>query len=249
MKRTCILFFSAIVLCAFNSFANSEESFARGFLIAVDTRDHKACEQAFLRVSGATGLKISSLCAQDGRNPFAVAVITVPIDEFEFLSEVTNKHGSNARAARADRSVIMTLPHDRDTETYFRISARRDRMSITVFRESDFGAMDERRERFLIMSFVMKNTGSQGLKDQRVASSIDRRLVYNRGATELTQSQYKSIATKASNIIDAINGAVQNITSPRVSLDVFVPPDACDANRFCPNEDVIRLGLSVVIRF
>ncbi|KHD88012.1 MAG: hypothetical protein OM95_10820 [Bdellovibrio sp. ArHS] len=250
MKRACILAISAIVFWTFNSFANTEESFTRGFLLAVDTRDHKACEQTALRIQGMSGLKISSLCAQDGRHPFAVAVITVPIDEFEYLAEITKEGGSYPKVAREDRtSLIVSLPRSRDTETYFRISARRDRLSITVFRESTFGAMEERRESFVQMSFLMKGVGPRGMKDTQVASSLDRRLVYNRGATELTQSQYKSVAANAANIMDAVNGAIQNVTSPRVSLDLFIPPDVCESNRYCRGDELIRVGVSVVIHF
>ncbi|WII72753.1 hypothetical protein QJS83_02570 [Bdellovibrio sp. 22V] len=250
MKRTSLLIITSILLSAINSLASSEESFARGFIIAADSRDHRACDIAQQKVLALTGTNVLSFCTGGGENPFSVAIITVPANEFEFVSEAESAHADKLTIASPGVAVIVGIPRSRETDNYFRVSSRRDKANLTVFRQRDFGAMEERRETTFTLAFVLKSHTEEGKrKDHRIANSVSRKLIYNRGEISITESQYKSIVKKAANIMETINAAIGSVTDNRTSVGFFKPPPSCDPNRNCPKPAGLSIGLSVSIRF
>lgn len=251
-KTSAFIIITAVLLSALNAFATEESQYARGLILAVDTRDHRVCEVVEKTVQSMTKSDVSHVCAQDGRNPYAVAIITVPINEFDFMSEVNREFGEKQQLATINNPQLgsmFILPREKYTDQYFRVVSRRDKANITIFRQADFGDMDFRRERSLMFSFVLKSNSSQHTS-KKIASSVAKKLIFNRGSIEMNEAQYRSQATKAAGIMDSINGAIQDaINSDRASFGLFMPPKNCREQRPCPREEGYGLGLKIIIRF
>lgn len=250
-KTSAFIIITAILLASINTFASAETPYVRGFILAVDTRDHRECELTKSRVEGLTTSDISHICKQDGRNPFAIAIITVPIQEFDYLAEVS-PIGSQPQLIAITNPQLGTmhiLPKSKDTDNYFRVMAKRQKANITVFRLENFGDMELRRERSLLFSFIMKSNSTHGTS-KKIASSVAKRLVFNRGSFDMNETEYRKQATKAANIMDLINGAIhETINTDRASVGLFIPPKGCNEENSCPSGEGYSLGLSIVIHF
>lgn len=253
MKKSWALILTTVFFKVFTAAAaDSDGTYSRGMIIAVDTRDRIACEAAQKRVEAMTGLKVSQVCAQDGRYPYSVAIITVPTDEFDFVNEVSPRLSRKPQVeviSNPQLGTLYVLSKSKDTDQYFRLVARRHEAEITVFRLEEYGGMQERRETSLLYSFVLKSNSSERTSN-KIAHSVSRRLIYNRSSLDMNEDQYRHQATKAASLMDSINGAVhQALDTDRASLNLFRPPKNCDENRYCPEGEGYSFGLGITIRF
>lgn len=248
------LFTSLLIFaCPLLSFANSDEdSFSRGLIIAVDTRDHQACESSRTRVAGLTSANISNICAQDGRNPISVVVITKSISEFDYLADVVSEDPKRPVLASINHptlGVMFFLPRSEQNNQYFKLLSQREKTNITIFRQSDFGGMHVRGDRVLTISFMLRATPHQNeVKDEKIVSSVGRRLVFNKGELEsLSRSQAKSIINAAVGIVDTVNGALEKGAQESTSVEIFRPK--CDPETVCAESKGLTLGVSFIFRF
>ncbi|MEK2647223.1 hypothetical protein [Bdellovibrio sp. BCCA] len=252
-KTFAFIITAALFLGSLTTLAAEENQYSRGLIIAVDTRDHAQCEMAQKTVQGMTTAKVTQVCAQDGRNPYAVIIITVPMSEFDYSNATSPAFGAKVSLTAINNPQLGTMfiyPRAHYTDQYFHVMSRREKASITIFRQSDFGDMDFRRENALLLAFLLKSNSSQQTS-KKIASSVGKRLVFNRGSFDMNESQYRSQATKAASIMDSINGTIQDaINTDRASLNLFMPPKTCRKDTGpCPNGDGYGFGLSVTIRF
>ncbi|MBV2167192.1 MAG: hypothetical protein KUL82_00685 [Bdellovibrio sp.] len=254
MKKMTSLFASLlIVACPLLSFAD-EDSFSRGLIIAVDTRDHAACESTRTRVAGLTSANISNICAQDGRNPISVVVITKSISEFDYLADVVSEDTNQKRQTLASIThptlgVMFFLPRSEHNNQYFRLLSQREKSNITIFRQADFGGMQERRDRVLTVSFMLRAAPHQNeVKDEKIVSSVGRRLVFSKGEIESpSRSQAKGIINAAAGIVDTINSALEKGTQENTSVTAFRPQ--CAPEPVCAESRGLTLGVSFIFRF
>ncbi|WP_374076380.1 hypothetical protein [Bdellovibrio bacteriovorus] len=250
-KTSAFIIITAILLASINTFASVETPYSRGFILAVDTRDRRECEMAKARIEGLTTSDVSNICKQDGRNPFSIAIITVPLQEFEYMSEVSpiSSRTQPVAISNPQLGTLHILAKSKETDNYFRVMAKKQQASITIFRMEDFGEMDFRRERYLLFAFIMKSNSTQGTS-KKIASSVAKRLVFNRGSIDLNETEYRKQATKAANIMDVINGAIhETMDTDRASIGLFFPPKGCREKNPCPKDGGYGLGLSIVIHF
>lgn len=238
MKKTLRVFLSALVILSASASlgAGPNESFSRGLLIAVDSRDHRACDTVQKKIEALVEGKAPNICAQAGRNPIRIVILTAPITEWDYLSEVSP--AKNERPLRSisapNMGTMFFVPASREVFHYFNLVSLKKKSTLLITHDNNFGGMMARGDRTVSVSFVLKSRGEQAKRTgQKVVDYLDKYALFAKG--------------RAASATADENQPANNSTT----VDLYRPPIACpDPDRTClAREKGYSLGISVTIRF
>ncbi|AFY03368.1 hypothetical protein Bdt_3695 [Bdellovibrio bacteriovorus str. Tiberius] len=247
-----------------NTLDFQQETFARGLMVAADTRDRVGCQKTKELVGSLMRLE-EDLCAIDELNPISVVVMTIPVDEWDFMAEIDSSRNaprsirdSNVGFVRGGRtSLLFLLPSARESNNMIRVAVRREQATIAQVRVSDLSMLQEMQRGHTFVHFTLRNIPRDlSERDRSAAERIVRRVRIRSSNIEgLTKE--KTIL-QSLNIVDNINSSINDPESPdRFEMGFFLPEGLCLSLKKCLNggddEDgsffPLSLGFSFKIRF
>lgn len=245
-----------------NVFSDVRELHARGIMVAVDTRDHRHCQLTKKHVESIVRLD-EDLCAFDGLNPLSVVVITIPVDEWDFMAEIDNSRrveksirDKNTGFIRASRtSLLFLLPYERTSDNLMRVATRSHTATVSQVRVSDLSMIQEMNAGYTFIHFTMKHIPHEmTAKDRQAAEKIVQR-VRIRSQEKVLEHKEKTVLDSL-NIISTINSSINDATEGpnQYELNFFLPDAYCRREGQCHKTDddsliPLGLGFSFKIRF
>lgn len=262
---TLCVFLSTLAARAGKSpFSDSADGFARGLMVAVDTRDHQACERTKDYVRLLVPFLTEDLCAPDGQNPFSVVVMTFEISEWDFMSEVEvsrkaprSVRDSNVGFVRGGRAgLLFLLPAARESDHNMRMALKRSQVSVAQVRLADLNILKDVNFSNMSVPFLLIRKNADSDESEREATErMLRRVRISRAHSASTQKD-ESDALSSLNILDNLNMSSSTDSQNRFEMDFFIPKDQCAAGRSterCEKETVWWLpsgiGFSLKIIF
>lgn len=236
-----------------NSFAG--EIYARGYIIAVDTRARSACELVIRKIGALSSANVSNICTPDAKNPYSVIVTTLPISEFEFSNEEETlqdpSQNDSPDSSTQERGMIYFIPKQKEFDHYLRFTSHYNKAAITFSRQADFASISESGHTFMIIPFVIKSS-SEYLRseNQTISSSVHNHIVLNGGAYEKSQSRYFDIIKNQTQILGIVTDFLKSPAVNGMSFEFFATdtslcrhdPLACGRSKF-------GLGLGIKFSF
>lgn len=226
---------------SFSTFAfSADDTFTRGSLIAVDTRDHQACELAKIKVeSMTTGLDLSKICRNDGSNPISVVLVTASISEFDYLSEVDRSHQNDGSVIlsmeeKPGTDALVIVPNSSELNHGFKLMALKKKTKLAVMRLKDFSALSQLRYKFFTVAFVHRSPSIPLHSD--LASSVE---------TELTQVAGKLAFNAAGMNEEDSSLSIMRILKSIKSVSIDLPK-GCDGIEDCTKDG---FGVTITINY
>ncbi|MFV8247785.1 hypothetical protein [Bdellovibrio bacteriovorus] len=266
MKNAKLILTFAMMLTSLttqaNSFLEERETYARGIMVATDTRDQADCQRTRDQIRTFMPLE-EDLCAVDELNPISVVVMTIPIDEWDFMGEVDSSRraersarDSNVGFVRGGRtSLLFLLPSARESNNMIRVAVRRDAATVAQVRVSDLSMLQEIKRGHTFVHFILRNIPRHLSDEDREASDRIIRRVRLRSSSIEGMAKEKSIL-QSLNIVDNINTSINDPASPdRFEMGFFLPEGLCLSLKKCLNSEdddsffPLSLGFSFKIRF
>lgn len=266
MKNAKLIITFAMIMTSLtaqaNSFSEEHETYARGIMVATDTRDQADCQRTQDQIRRLMHLE-EDLCAVDEMNPISVVVMTIPIDEWDFMGEVDSSRkakksvrDSNVGFVRGGRtSLLFLLPSARESNNMIRVAVRRDTATVAQVRVSDLSMLQEIKRGHTFVHFILKNIPRHLSDEDREAGDRIVRRVRLRSSTIEGAAREKSIL-QSLNIVDNINTSINDPASPdRFEMGFFLPEGLCLSLKKCLSDDEdgsffpLSLGFSFKIRF
>lgn len=209
----------------------------RGSITAVDKRDHRLCADTEAKIRILTESKaFEGLCTKSNNKPFAVAIVSVPISDYEFMADKNYNHG-----ASKNDSVLVVLPNEKELSHYSRLTSRKNLMKVEIIHLDDFLDMKEFAISNLSFGFLLKTSASQikagfgALVTKRLASQ---RFNYsNHGAHPKYDGG--SSTKKSGNFTPS-----ESSDERRMKIGIFFPPDVCDERYHCGDRENYGIGIS-----
>lgn len=237
---TLCVFLSALTAEAAKfSFSNQSEGYARGLMVAVDTRDQRACETTKGYIRLLVPFLKEDLCAQDGQNPFSVVVMTFETTEWDFMSEVDlsrkaprSVRDTNVGFVRGGRAgLLFLLPAARESDHHTRVALKREQLSVAHVRLADLNMLKEVSFSNMAIPFLlMRRDTTLSESDREATERMVRRVRISRAHSASTQKD-ESDALSSLNILDNLNMSPETDNQNRFEMDFFIPKDECSANR------------------
>ncbi len=255
MKYLKYLLSLAVLVSSLKVLATEEAQYARGLMVAVDTRDHRACQAAQERVRFMVPSFKMDLCVQDGANPFSIVVATIPLNEWDFMGEIyqSKKAPKSVRdqnvgfVSGSKTGVLFILPSARESDSNLRISLKRSEIEIASVRTADLSFLEDQKIPSVSVSFILKKLPVNYSEDQRsMTERMVRRVRISKAMSEQTEKDKEKSALSSLNILDTINTSIQGATTQNFELDVFLPIASCPHKNPCPavkSDMIIPLGL------
>lgn len=244
MKTKLTLIYSLILLSMTSTaFAQAPEIYVRGIMIAVDSRDHSACQIQKERLELLRVDLDEDLCVQDNENPLRVVVLTIPSNEWDFIAEVDLSR--NAKKSILDNNVGFTrdsnrgllyiLPSSRHSDNSMRLAVRQEHITAAQVRLSDLSMLSEAGRASMTLSFIHKNIPARYTQEQRMNAERIIRRVRIKSHAQKSVEENESSALSSLNILNGVNSTLQNATdNESVEMGFFIPDLICDrANGKC----------------
>ncbi|QDK37244.1 hypothetical protein [Bdellovibrio sp. NC01] len=262
MKIKALIIFGAIMSSTSALFAKTadDQSFSRGIMLAVDTRDHAACEstKTYLKILEPTYKE--DICKSDSYNPLSVIVVTTAVDEWEFMAEIdmSRKAPRNIMShpagfvSNTDGGVLFLLPDARDSDNKLRVALKKER-SVAHLRLSDLSLLEDYHMPNIAISFIFKKLPASLSPQQKAMAERMVRRIRIRHTSEKPGGE-ESTALSSLNILEGLNNSIKDITNKSFEVDLFMPKDLCPTNGTCPTNksDTIlplKLGFSFKMKF
>ena len=235
----CVLLSALSARAAQSSLGSSSEGFARGLMVAVDTRDHRACEKTKEYVKLLAPFLKEDLCSQDGQNPFSVVVITLEINEWDFMSEVETSRKAprsvrdkNVGFTRGGRAgLLFLLPAARENDHHMRMALKRNQVSVAQVRLADLSILKEVSFPNMSVPFLlMRKDANADESDPEATERLVRRVRISR-AQSVSAQHDESDALSSLNILDNLNMSSSAESQNRFEIDFFIPKEGCTPNR------------------
>ncbi|UOF00482.1 hypothetical protein [Bdellovibrio reynosensis] len=240
-------FFTAILSLFVSLAASAEEyAFTRGILLAFDTRDHQACEMATLRVkSMAPKADLKALCAQDGRKPISVILVSTPVSEFDFTTEdLKAKKGNSLAIKLSDSSIIdqetfILISDTEELDHTLKIMNHKKTQAVSQIRMAELSALSVLNYKLFSVPFVLRSKGSKVETLNKFAAMLERKAV-SIGQNIEVSSEEEEPFTVDGNMLPSIVKLLTTIKS--ISVDL---PKDCDKG--CKSDK--SFGLSIALKF
>lgn len=244
MQKLFIFLFLSLVL-SFKAFAQSEvleeRSYNRGYMIAVDSRDHAACNRAEQRLKFIAPQSQQKLCVSSSEFPVSVAVVSMASSEWEFVTEINlakgNKDILTQRAKGFARSgtsgVMFFMPSVRDHDNLLRLTTKRNEVQVTVIRISDFRILNSGDGVSMSVSFMLETL------PRRFASrmaDITQRLE-NRVSVESGVA-----AGKDSSVLAMLTLGLGGASTSSANSEIVTTTPGFDFNFFLPESQCLRMS-------
>lgn len=251
MKKLSLI---SIILMSFycvNSYAG--EIYARGYIIAIDTRADSACKTIQQKIKALSSANVSNVCTRDAKNPYSVIVATLPIAEFEFSTEEEALQDpsqiDSTDSNDQERGMIYFIPKQKEFDHYLRFTSHYNKAAITFSRQPDFPGISEGGSTFMIIPFVIKSSSEYlEAENQNISSSVHNQIVLNGGAYEKSQSRYFDIIKKQTQILGIVTNILESAAVSSISFEFF----ATDTS-LCRNDPLAcgrgKFGLGLGIKF
>lgn len=234
---------AVLPLLSFAQTASDEETYARGLMIAVDSRYKLECQskKEYLR---ALRVELDEdLCIQDNENPLRVVVLTIPSSEWDFIAEIDQSRSSAKSITDHsvgftrdnNRGLLYILPSSRHSQNSMRLAVKQEHITAAQVRLSDLSMLTEAGRTSMTLSFIHKNIPTSYNQEQRNHAERILRRVRIRSHAQKSAAENESSALSSLNILNGINSTLQNATdNESVEMGFFIPDLICDrANGKC----------------
>ncbi|XGC80790.1 hypothetical protein ACES2L_15810 [Bdellovibrio bacteriovorus] len=241
--------FTAILSLLVTITAAAEEfAYTRGMLMAFDTRDHQACEMATLRVKGmAPKADLKALCAQDGRKPISVILVSTPISEFDFTTEdLKAKKGNSLSIKLSDTSIIdqetfILISDNDELDHTLRIMNYKNTQTVAQMRMAELSALKVLNYKVFSVPFVLRSKGNKVETLNKFAKMLEDKAV-SIGQNIEVSSEEEELFTVSGNMLPSIVKLLTTIKS--ISVDL---PKNCQKGSTCKSDK--GFGLSIALKF
>lgn len=233
-----LIFFTASVTLA----KAPGSSYHRGTLIAVDKRDHRQCADMEAKIRLLTDSRThDGICTKNNNKPFAIAVVSVPISDYEFLAD---KYSSNEASKNA--SALIILPNENELSHHTRLRSHKHLMKIEILHFDSFLDMAELGLSTLSFAFLFKAPASE-VKNGPGATVINAlaKQRFNYVASGRAFSYPESSLQRKSSQVAITESPEEN----RIKVGVFFPPEVCEEKQGCKNNENYGIGISFTFIF
>nr|BFD61238.1 hypothetical protein CKG001_33450 [Bdellovibrio sp. CKG001]BFD64702.1 hypothetical protein BdHM001_33830 [Bdellovibrio sp. HM001] len=239
LLKLCVLFSALTARAETHSFSNPSEGYARGVMVAVDTRDHKACQTTKEYVSLLVPFLKEDICAPDGENHLSVVVMTFDTTEWDFQAEVDlsrkaprSVRDTNVGFVRGGRAgLLFLLPAARESDHYTRVALKRGQLSVAHVRLADLSMLRDMGFSNMSVPFLlMRRDASIDENDREATERMVRRVRISRAHSASAQKD-ESDALSSLNILDNLNMVPSSDSQNRFEMDLFIPKDECTAGK------------------
>lgn len=243
-----------------------ERSFTRGYMLAVDTRDHAACARADRKLNLLAPALNATMCAPLRDHPIAVAVVSIPSDDWDFFTELTLAKGNKEIARRAPgfakvgaSGVMFFLPASRDQDNFLRLTSKKSQMQVSVAYVPDLRLLENSFDNQLSLSFILENLPDHfSDRIERITARMKKRLLAKGDSSE---EQDRSLLALLSLVLSGPtpHEEVETTKQPGFKMKLFLPADECGNVSMCSGKEDERgifgvnlltgLGLLLSYRF
>lgn len=218
-----------------------ERSFTRGYMLAVDTRDHAACARADSKLKLLVPDTTATMCAPLRDHPISVAVVSIPSNDWDFFTELTLAKGNKDVLSRRSpgfakvgtSGVMFFLPASRDQDNFLRLTSKRSQMQVSVAYVPDLAILEKSLDNHLALSFILENLPHH-LTDriERITARMKKRLVTKGDSSE---SQDRSLLALLSLVLSSSTPHEEEDSdqTPGFKMKLFLPSDECGTVAMC----------------
>lgn len=244
MRNTSLILLTLVTLfSAVQAQAQSaqERTFTRGYMLAVDTRDHAACAKVDRKLKLLVPDMETTMCAPLRDHPISVAVVSIPSNEWDFFTELTLAKGNKDILSRrppgfakvGTTGVMFFLPTSRDQDNFLRLTSKRSRMQVSVAYLPDLQLLENAPDNQLSLSFILENLPHHfSDRIERITARMKKRLLSKDSSTE---EQDRSLLALLNLVLSSPNPHDDGDTSktPGFRMKLFLPADECGTAGMC----------------
>ncbi len=269
MQKSFVFLFLSLLL-PLKLFAQAEaveqRSYTRGYMIAVDSRDHAACNRAEERLKLIAPQSHQKLCANSREFPISIAVISIPSSEWDFTTEINLAKGKKdiltQRASGFAKSgasgIMFFMPVGRDHDNLLRLTTKRSHSQVTVIRVDDQRILSSGDGISMSVSFMLETLPRRfAARIADITQRLESRLSVEPGTAGKDTSVLAMLTLGLGGSNTTSNGA-EPAPAPGFDFNFFLPESECLRMNSCGREEekglfgtgiLTGLGVAFTYRF